>query len=300
MAKKKSFFASFSWQIVAAHSVRVGFAASVLIHAFVLAIKFTLPEAPPVRGSSLKVILVNATSATAPKPKDVQALAQVKSDGGGDTDEKVIASTPLPWQPDNRNGNNLQDTRRGAQPTQRPQTPPRPAEIITGKDSSIAVATAKSSPTPVTPTPSPATDARNAAPAESALVADIAKQLQKYNQRPKRKAIGARTDEDRFAQYVEAWRMKTERNGNKFLLPDVKRDITGLYLMMTVSVRKDGSVEKIEINNSSGYPALDEAAREIVRRSAPYDHFPATINDTDVIDITRTWTFTGRKIQKIE
>jgi protein TonB len=60
-----------------------------------------------------------------------------------------------------------------------------------------------------------------------------------------------------------------------------------------VSINPDGSVETIEINRSSGHKILDEAARRIVQLAAPYAAFPSDIaKDTDILSITRTWTFT--------
>jgi len=60
-----------------------------------------------------------------------------------------------------------------------------------------------------------------------------------------------------------------------------------------VSIKADGTVENIEINRSSGQKILDEAALRIVRLGAPYSAFPDDISrDTDVLSITRTWTFT--------
>jgi protein TonB len=38
---------------------------------------------------------------------------------------------------------------------------------------------------------------------------------------------------------------------------------------------------------------LDQAAIRIVRLAAPFDRFPDNIRaDTDILHITRTWTFT--------
>ena len=38
---------------------------------------------------------------------------------------------------------------------------------------------------------------------------------------------------------------------------------------------------------------LDQAAIRIVRLAAPFDRFPDNIrSDTDILHITRTWTFT--------
>ena len=49
----------------------------------------------------------------------------------------------------------------------------------------------------------------------------------------------------------------------------------------------------MEINRSSGHKVLDQAAIRIVRLAAPFDRFPDNIRtDTDILHITRTWTFT--------
>ena len=62
---------------------------------------------------------------------------------------------------------------------------------------------------------------------------------------------------------------------------------------MTVSIKSDGSLESIEVNQSSGFRVLDNAAKRIVELGAPYAAFPDDIKkDTDIISITRTWTFT--------
>jgi protein TonB len=60
-----------------------------------------------------------------------------------------------------------------------------------------------------------------------------------------------------------------------------------------VSIKSDGSVETIEVNRSSGNRILDAAAMKIVEMSAPFAQFPSDIRrDTDILHVTRTWTFT--------
>jgi protein TonB len=64
-------------------------------------------------------------------------------------------------------------------------------------------------------------------------------------------------------------------------------------LQLTVEIRADGSLDSVEVTRPSGQPILDEAAKRIVQMSAPFSPFPADISkDTDIISITRTWTFT--------
>jgi protein TonB len=125
------------------------------------------------------------------------------------------------------------------------------------------------------------------------LEAQISKDWDAYQKRPRRRFIGARTQEFRFARYIEDWRLKVERVGT-LNYPQAARD-QKIYgsLQMTVSIKADGTVEKVEINRSSGQKILDEAALRIVQLAAPYAAFPSDISkDTDILGITRTWTFT--------
>ena len=64
--------------------------------------------------------------------------------------------------------------------------------------------------------------------------------------------------------------------------------------MLTVRIRGDGSVERVDIDRPSGHRVLDEAARRIVRMAEPFAEFPPDIRrEFDVLEITRTWTFTS-------
>lgn len=125
------------------------------------------------------------------------------------------------------------------------------------------------------------------------LSALIDKQQSEYEKRPKRKFIGARTKEYRFAMYVESWRQKVERIGNMNYPEAAKAQKLYGQLRMTVSIKADGSIEDVVIDKSSGSKILDEAAKRIVELAAPYSRFPDDIKkDTDILSITRSWTFT--------
>ncbi len=125
------------------------------------------------------------------------------------------------------------------------------------------------------------------------LEALISKQQDDYQKRPKRKFVGARAKEYRYALYVDSWRQKVEKVGN-LNYPEAAKDLK-LYgqLQMTVSIKADGSIESIELNRSSGHKVLDEAAKHIVELGAPYAKFPDDVRkEIDILSITRTWTFT--------
>ena len=64
-------------------------------------------------------------------------------------------------------------------------------------------------------------------------------------------------------------------------------------LQITVHIKSDGTLEKVDIDRSSGSKILDEAAVRIVQLASPYSAFPEDIRrDTDILGITRTWIFT--------
>ena len=124
------------------------------------------------------------------------------------------------------------------------------------------------------------------------LGAEIERKLRAYAERPRRKWITARTREHAFAAYMDAWRRKVERIGNRNY-PDeaARRGLSG-SLLLEVAVNPDGTVESIELRRSSGHPVLDDAATRIVRLAAPFAKFPHEVaRDVDVLHIERTWMF---------
>ena len=68
--------------------------------------------------------------------------------------------------------------------------------------------------------------------------------------------------------------MKIERIGNSTIRRRRGRTLYG-SLLLTVSIRADGSVENVEMNRESGNRILDAAAVKIVEMPAPYRGFPA-------------------------
>ena len=100
-------------------------------------------------------------------------------------------------------------------------------------------------------------------------------------------------EEYRFARYVDDWRLKVERVGNLNYPDEVRQKKLYGSLRLTVHIKSDGNVEKVDIDRSSGSKILDEAAVRIVQMAGPYAAFPEDIRrDTDIVGITRTWIFT--------
>ena len=91
--------------------------------------------------------------------------------------------------------------------------------------------------------------------------------------------------------YAEAWARKIQLN----LAPEKVREAASrphVHPMVTVALRRDGTVESVTFVVSSGVPEIDEAVRQIIQGQAPYPAFsPALAQDYDVIEIRRTWHF---------
>ena len=262
---------------------------SILLHLFVLAIKFSPFDLTTLdrNGPPLEVALVNAKSTT--KPTKAEILAQAHLDGGGNTDANRRAKTPLPVVPQESATNEV------AVATQRVETLEQHAkELMTQMKSSVALQPPEPKPTEA-PDPSvlpSATEILQRTLEAVRLEAQIAKEMDAYAKRPKKRFVGARAEEYRFARYVEDWRMKVERIGN-LNYPEAARE-KKLYgsLLLTVGIRSDGTVENIMVDRSSGEKTLDLAAQKIVELAAPYAPFPLDIRrDTDILYITRTWSF---------
>ena len=266
---------------------------SLALHAVALSVHFGLPQALNLaKDRALDVILVNSKGAA--RPDQAQALAQSRLDGGGNTDEERIAATPLPASQKTREGNELVEAQL------------RVAELERKQQQALALArgayTVSSSPQRDEKLFEGSTgfDMANSALAIARLEAQIAREVEQYNKRPRKQFIGARTEEYRFAQYVEDWRQKIERVGN-LNYPESARGRLYGSLVITVAIKSDGSLERVEVNHPSAHRLLDDAARRIVQLAAPFAAFPPSIGrDTDIIEITRTWAFTNTDTLKTE
>ena len=266
---------------------------SILVHAILLKIHFIDPrsKATDLFQPTLEVVLVNARSTAAPKKAEV--LAQANLDGGGNTDLQRRAKTPLPPQPKEQPLNEMTVASRTVE--QKEEQPKKPLTTHKSKDTIAHEQESKAEPQPPQDAAAkPDVAVLLARSLEAArLQAEIDRNLEAYSKRPRRNFVGSRAREFRFARYVEDWRVKVERVGNMNYPEKARRQKIYGSLQLTVSIKADGSVESIDINKPSGQKVLDEAARRIVELAAPYAAFPPDIaKDTDILSITRTWTFT--------
>ncbi len=294
-----------AFQLRAAERFVTALFVSVILHGtFLLGTYFKVPDPKQFKSnqSVLDVVLVNSKSQD--RPRDAKVQAQANLDGGGNTDEKRRAKSPLPTLQDKVT--ELEESM--AKMMQAAQLPTREsAKVLTAPQSKKRVQQPPTAPISDAAGDSDQVAHEYVSPLQSALVnqvlqhtrqianleAQISQDYQAYQQRPKRMFVGASAAEYRFAGYVEDWRVSIEKIGNRNY-PEAARQHK-LYgsLLITVAIRADGSVENIEIPRSSGNKILDAAAIHIIELAAPYPRFPQQLRDeADVLHITRTWTFT--------
>jgi protein TonB len=61
--------------------------------------------------------------------------------------------------------------------------------------------------------------------------------------------------------------------------------------VITIAIRRNGTVERMQIVQSSGIPLLDSSALRIAKLAEPYAQLPKTEEDPDILHVTRTWLF---------
>lgn len=259
---------------------------SLLVHGLlVLGIGFATEDAAPVL-PTLDVILTETTSPLTQAQADF--LAQASNQGGG---EHEATTRPRDAQigqvPQEDSGVAPMELR-----AQSPDVQPPPQDRVIA---STRGETAMPAPDPTQQT-DPSTLPRGAEKIErdlamARLAAEIHLRSERYARRPKRKFVSASTQEYAYATYLRQWVDRVERVGNLNYPDEARRRQLAGELVISVAIRRDGSVERADIIRSSGIPLLDDAALGIARLAEPYPPLPTTEENVDVLHVTRTWNF---------
>ncbi len=250
-----------------------------------LGVGFTIDDPAPLV-PTLDIILTQTRSDQAPKQADF--LAQTSQQGGGETDKPDRPREPQPAPVPKPEPGIAPIPIQASAPV--PQREVRQPVLTANRPAERRADNRDLTPTP--PVPLPSSRQMIERSLEMArLAAELERSTQAYAKRPKRKFVSASTQEYEFATYLRAWVARVERIGN-LNYPDEarRRDLQG-QLVMTVAVRRDGSVESIDVVQPSGYPILDEAAQRTVRLAEPFGPLPQTKDSVDILHITRTWQF---------
>ncbi|MDY0974316.1 TonB C-terminal domain-containing protein [Massilia sp. CFBP9012] len=265
----------------------IALAVSVAAHAGLLALRFAAPEAfrhqPADPG--LEVVLVNAKHDRAPAKAD--ALAQANLDGGG-TAEAGRAKSPLPDLRKVEDGDSIKALQRRIAELERLQQ-----NVLTrargGGNFTAPPVTEREKPDPT----HTGNDNIDTTRAISRTSAEIFERIEEENRRPKRTQITPSTRQVGYALYYKTMQKRIEEVGTLNFPQQAGRKLYG-DLVVYIPVFQDGTLYLGDggprIERSSGNPALDKAALEIVRRSAPFGAFPANMRTEGKDDLWEVFT----------
>lgn len=279
-----------------AHNPRLSIAIglSLLVHGALLAIRFAPPEALRFKPTDpgLEVVLVNARHES--KPVKAQALAQANLDGGGNADAGR-AKSPLPDLRRHEDGDSLKASKKRIAELEEMQQ----RMLAQARKTERHVAPQSDKDKPPEPAPVPeGNDRIDAARALARMEAEIAKNVEDYNQRPKKTQITPSTREVGYAMYYSALQRKLENIGTLNFPQENGRKLYG-ELVVYIPIFQDGSLYEKEggprVERSSGNAQLDNAALRIIRRAAPFGRFPPNMRTSgkeDVWEVITRFKFT--------
>lgn len=253
--------------------------------ALVLGITFA-PETPRTSAQTMEITLAQFDDQEA--PDDADFLAQTSQQGSGTEAEARELTSPQPT-PVNEVGD---------QPVQ----PEPPSQVAPARRSERQLVRTEGRSRPAAEPElaeafdEPVRERRSLMERSleiASLEARFSAQQQAYARRPRvLRVTAASTLSSDNAWYVQNWVDKINRVGNMNYPQEARQNSIYGQLRMLVLLRKDGTIKKVEILESSGYSVLDDAAIRIVRMAAPFQAFTERMQEqTDEIEIIRTWSF---------
>ena len=266
------------------------------LHAIIiLGVSFDLEDlSNPEVVASMEVTLVHNKSEKAPEKADY--LAQANQLGGGNMRDKVRPSSPF--------SNTLPTPDDGFAPPSEQDFSPPPLRHKALQQELMTITRGEKKlhsrpqaiPLPDLPNNTTAAQLFERSRKVAQLSAEIDRVKRAYQKSPRQTYLtGANAKEYRFASYLDAWRSKIERIGNlNYPAAALKDGVTG-SLFLDVAINPDGSLYSLRVLRSSGHPVLDNAAKRIVKMSAPFPPLPEAIRkETDVLHIPRVWQFKNK------
>lgn len=248
---------------------------SLLGHAYVAFMLTFVPPTPKHRKPTepLEVVLVNQKTQRAPDKAEV--LAQVDLDGGGNTDAKLRAKTPLPSSGDNV----LPELEQTLQQQQRLEAQAQDLMMRLKSDHSLS-AQENTGKRQDERAGRDAQDKKLSTANLATMAAQIAKEHQEYQEKPRKNYVGARAKQASVAFWMDSWTRKVEKVGTLAFPQD--RHGKKIYgtLRIAVEIGMDGNILNKSIEVSSGNPQLDQAALMILERATPFPRLPADMLDS--------------------
>jgi len=259
------------------------FVAAIVHIVIVLGMNFTAPQPEEVI-RSIDITLVNTPAKKA--PKKAQFLAQENQIGAGEQSKKP---EPPPQQLSSQGNSQVKQIKKSAPEESKPKAAQK---MITQQKAEKKVVTASKPDAGRHTEKRPQLSAETLQQQITQLGTEIRLSQQSADQTKIKFVDSVSAHKYVAAQYMKDWEAKVERTGN-LNYPEVaaKKNFSGT-LTMDVGIKADGSIYSIRISRSSGNPALDEAAKRIVRMSAPFAPLPLELRkELDVMVMTRVWKF---------
>lgn len=270
--------------------MRIALVLSIAAHAAVLSLHFSNTQPARITSTTLEVVLVNTQSESEPIAPKV--LAQQQLDGGGNEREGESAS-PLP----NTATENPDQIVLEALRKRQEQLEAEQERLYTQLLAEQQVRTEQKPLDMLAQSKESGTDNRHQeSQLLNAQISVLKERIDLYNAQPRQRFIGPSAKGSADALYIESWRQKIEQIGTEHYPEQARGKVYG-SLQLSVYIRKDGTLDKIEIDQPSPHAVLNLAARRIVQLAAPFPPLPSELaKDTDILVITRTWHFTNQQL----
>ncbi len=282
-------YAISSSDISVSDSLLISLFLAAVLHVFIFfGINFTIPE-PEINTKHIEVTLVHSTTTKKP-PKTARFLADDHQIAAGNKTSKPAPTKEKSFQKKSDTKKNTVKPRQKPAPQKAEPTRAKPQpKVISSKQAESKIQNEK-----------------NIKPVKKSNKLDamaLQQQIAQMGARIRHSKPSSEFSKIKFvssvsthkyiaAQYMKDWEDKIERTGN-LNYPEVarQRGFSGT-LTMDVGIAADGRIYSMRISKSSGNKALDDAAKRIVRLSAPFAELPdELLKELDVLVIPRVWKF---------
>lgn len=256
---------------------------AVLVHVGVLAIQFGMPTESDTQSKDIAVTLRPSSE----KIKNADFLAQEDQQGSGTFREAHRMTSEMPAQ--------SEDISAGDQQLQALEQIQQKRELKFEEKVLMTVLSWQKQ-TEESERKKALDEMQSQFQAKAAMVASLeAQYMQKQQNFSRLQQIktldGIQAKQDASAGYLDKFREKVEAYGNQYY-PDLAKQqrLSGEVRLMVI-LNREGGIRAIRLIDSSGHSVLDEAAKNSVRKGAPFGRFDAKMKDISELRIVRTWRF---------
>ena len=256
---------------------------ALVIHVVFLSVQFGMPQNTDVASQDIAVTL----RPSAEKIKDADFLAQADQQGNGTFREVHRMSADMPAQ--------AEDVSAGEQQLEALEQIQQKRELkFEEKVLMTVLSWQKQTELSERKKAMEALDSQFQAKAAmvASLEAQYLKKQQNFSRQQKIKTVaGIQAKQDAAAGYLDKFREKVEVYGNRYYPELAKQQGLSGEVRLMVILNASGGIRAIRLIESSGHAILDEAAKNSVRRGAPFGAFDAKMKDISELRIVRTWKF---------